>query len=252
VSITFGELKTTLASRLSDPDGDVFTDAILAELVNEALAEVGRYAPAMFTEDITLVEDTLRYIIRTDVFNGEATPEIELTRVELWDGDQTPPVIVYSILPAHAETSTRSDLGWTNWGGTLYLPNFAHTIFDGHEDTYFLRIYGYSPYVPLAEDSGGQQQRVAIARVLVQQPQAILADEPIASLDPERSREIMDLLRDLSLTTGRTLVTSLHDIDVARSHCERIIGLRQGQVLFDAPTEKVTPELIGALYKITV
>jgi hypothetical protein len=152
VSITFGELKTTLASRLSDPDGDVFTDAILAELVNEALAEVGRYAPAMFTEDITLVEDTLSYIIRSDVFNGEATPEIELTRVELWDGDQTPPVIVYSILPAHAETSTRSDLGWTNWGGTLYLPNFAHTIFDGHEDTYFLRIYGYSPYVPLAED----------------------------------------------------------------------------------------------------
>jgi hypothetical protein len=106
----------------------------------------------MFTEDITLVEDTLSYIIRSDVFNGEATPEIELTRVELWDGDQTPPVIVYSILPAHAETSTRSDLGWTNWGGTLYLPNFAHTIFDGHEDTYFLRIYGYSPYVPLAED----------------------------------------------------------------------------------------------------
>jgi phosphonate transport system ATP-binding protein len=100
--------------------------------------------------------------------------------------------------------------------------------------------------------SGGQQQRVAIARVLVQQPQAILADEPIASLDPERSREIMDLLRDLSLTTGRTLVTSLHDIDVARSHCERIIGLRQGQVLFDAPTEEVTPELIGAVYKITV
>jgi phosphonate transport system ATP-binding protein len=99
--------------------------------------------------------------------------------------------------------------------------------------------------------SGGQQQRVAIARVLVQRPQAILADEPIASLDPERSREIMDLLRELSQATGTTLVTSLHDIDFARSHCERIAGLRQGQLLFDAPATQVAPDMIEALYKIT-
>ena len=99
--------------------------------------------------------------------------------------------------------------------------------------------------------SGGQQQRVAIARVLVQQPQAILADEPIASLDPERSREIMDLLRNLSQQDHRTLVTSLHDINFARSHCERIIGLRQGRVLFDAPAPAITAEMITALYLIS-
>lgn len=99
--------------------------------------------------------------------------------------------------------------------------------------------------------SGGQQQRVAIARVLVQQPEAILADEPISSLDPERSREIMDLLRDLSRTTGKTLVTSLHAIDFARSHCDRIVGLREGQMRFDLPASEVSTELIGALYKIT-
>ena len=99
--------------------------------------------------------------------------------------------------------------------------------------------------------SGGQQQRVAIARVLVQQPQAILADEPIASLDPERSREIMDLLRALSRKNGQTLVTSLHDIDFAQSHFNRIVGLREGKILFDSAADDITPAMIEQLYKIT-
>jgi len=99
--------------------------------------------------------------------------------------------------------------------------------------------------------SGGQQQRVAIARVLIQQPAAILADEPIASLDPERSREIMDLLRDLSRDGGQTLITSLHAIDFARSHFERLIGLREGRLLFDTPTPALTPRMIEQLYKIS-
>jgi phosphonate transport system ATP-binding protein len=105
-------------------------------------------------------------------------------------------------------------------------------------------------YEPTARLSGGQQQRVAIARVLVQQPQAFLADEPISSLDPERSREIMDLLRNLSQQTQKTLVTSLHDIAFARSHCQRIVGLRHGEVLFDTPATALTNELISQLYKI--
>lgn len=97
--------------------------------------------------------------------------------------------------------------------------------------------------------SGGQQQRVAIARVLVQNPTAILADEPISSLDPERSREIMDILRQLSQETGKTLVTSIHTIEFARSHYQRIIGLREGQILFDTPAEKLTDKMIEDLYK---
>lgn len=97
--------------------------------------------------------------------------------------------------------------------------------------------------------SGGQQQRVAIARVLVQNPWLILADEPIASLDPERSREVMDLLRDLTQAQGRTLVVSLHDIEFAKSHCQRIIGLRQGRIVFDLPTVDVTPEMWAAVYR---
>lgn len=98
--------------------------------------------------------------------------------------------------------------------------------------------------------SGGQQQRVAIARVLVQNPTAILADEPISSLDPERSREIMDLLRHLSQETGKTLVTSLHAIEFARSHYQRIIGLRQGRILFDTSAESLSQEMIEQLYNL--
>ena len=98
--------------------------------------------------------------------------------------------------------------------------------------------------------SGGQQQRVALARVLVQNPAAILADEPISNVDPERSRGIMDLLRQLSIETGKTLVVSLHTIEFAYSHFQRVVGLRQGRVLFDAPPADVTPEMVERLYKL--
>ena len=98
--------------------------------------------------------------------------------------------------------------------------------------------------------SGGEQQRVAIARVLAQQPELILADEPIASLDPARGREVMDLLRSLADEAGCTLVVSLHALDMARSHCDRIVGLRGGRVAFDAPASDVTDELAAALYDL--
>jgi phosphonate transport system ATP-binding protein len=97
--------------------------------------------------------------------------------------------------------------------------------------------------------SGGQQQRVAIARVLVQNPKVILADEPVSSLDPELSREVMDLLRDLAKEQGKTLVVSLHSIDLALSHCDRIVGLREGRILFDVPAPSVTTAMIDELYR---
>jgi phosphonate transport system ATP-binding protein len=98
--------------------------------------------------------------------------------------------------------------------------------------------------------SGGEQQRVALARALVQNPDAILADEPIASLDPERAREIMDLLSLLAQEMGKTLVVSVHAIEYAYSHCERIIGLRNGHILFDAPSDQVPEAWVQSLYKI--
>lgn len=98
--------------------------------------------------------------------------------------------------------------------------------------------------------SGGQQQRVAIARVLVQNPVAILADEPIASLDPERAKEVMNLLSNLVVELNKTLVVSVHAIEFAYSHCERIVGLRDGRILFDLPSAEVTPDHVQALYQI--
>lgn len=98
--------------------------------------------------------------------------------------------------------------------------------------------------------SGGERQRVALARLLVQDPDAILADEPVSSLDPERSREVLDLLRVLGASEGKTLVASLHVIERARSHFGRLVGLRAGRIVFDLPAEQVTPEQIGELYRI--
>lgn len=98
--------------------------------------------------------------------------------------------------------------------------------------------------------SGGQQQRVAIARVLVQDPLAILADEPVSSLDPALSQEVMELLQALVQESGKTLVTSLHSVELARSHCDRILGLRDGKILFDAPPASVSAAMIDALYRL--
>jgi phosphonate transport system ATP-binding protein len=98
--------------------------------------------------------------------------------------------------------------------------------------------------------SGGEQQRVAIARVLVQDPVAILADEPIASLDPARAHDLMALLCRLTEQSGKTLVISLHDIEYAFQYCTRLVGLRQGQIQFDAPPAQVTDAMIHELYRL--
>lgn len=97
--------------------------------------------------------------------------------------------------------------------------------------------------------SGGQQQRVAIARVLIQNPTVILADEPTASLDPELSQDVMGLLCQLCASEGRTLIVSLHDVELARRYCDRLIGLRQARLVFDAPTAQVSDAMLAQLYQ---
>ena len=96
--------------------------------------------------------------------------------------------------------------------------------------------------------SGGQQQRVALARVLVQDPAIVLADEPVASVDPTRSHDIMAQL--IALGENRTLVVSLHEVELARVYCDRIIGLRQGRILFDLPSAEVSDEQLATLYDL--
>ena len=97
--------------------------------------------------------------------------------------------------------------------------------------------------------SGGQQQRVAIARLLFQQPDLLLADEPVSSLDPTRSKSVLDVLVEAcDAHPGRALVTSIHDAPLAVSHFTRVIGLRDGRTVFDEPTRNVTPEMLDRLY----
>ena len=97
--------------------------------------------------------------------------------------------------------------------------------------------------------SGGQQQRVAIARALMQQAKVILADEPIASLDPESARIVMDTLRDINQTDGITVVVTLHQVDYALRYCERIVALRQGNVFFDGSSQHFDNDRFDHLYR---
>lgn len=98
--------------------------------------------------------------------------------------------------------------------------------------------------------SGGQQQRVAIARALYQQPAVILADEPLASVDPGRARSLLKLLTKLAAEEGITLVMSLHHVELAREFFPRLIGLRAGEIMFDKETATASDEELQELYAL--
>src|SRR6202049_1549972 len=96
--------------------------------------------------------------------------------------------------------------------------------------------------------SGGQQQRVAIARALVQEPDLILADEPIASLDPRNTKIVMDALLRINKHFGITVICNLHSLDLARSYCGRLIGMASGRIVFDGTPEQLTELEAQRLY----
>jgi phosphonate transport system ATP-binding protein len=98
------------------------------------------------------------------------------------------------------------------------------------------------------ELSGGQQQRVAIARALMQKPTTLLADEPIASLDPINAKLVMDALADLNQRDGITVVCNLHTLDMARAYCRRVIGMAAGRIVFDGPPDALTESALLAIY----
>lgn len=97
--------------------------------------------------------------------------------------------------------------------------------------------------------SGGQQQRVAIARALMQEADVILADEPIASLDPKSARVVMDMLEEINRIDGKTVIVTLHQVDVARKYCPRVIALREGKLFFDGSRDQLTDDMMFSLYE---
>ena len=96
--------------------------------------------------------------------------------------------------------------------------------------------------------SGGEQQRVAIARALAQQPKIILADEPVASLDPKIARQVLQYLKDISQRLGLSVICNLHQINFAREYAERIVGLAQGKLIFDGPPSALTDDILNQIY----
>lgn len=96
--------------------------------------------------------------------------------------------------------------------------------------------------------SGGQQQRVAIARALVQAPEIILADEPIASLDPRSAAKVMDALRDINRQDGLTVICNLHTLDTARHYCDRIVGMAKGRIVFDGAPDALSAAAVRHIY----
>jgi phosphonate transport system ATP-binding protein len=99
-----------------------------------------------------------------------------------------------------------------------------------------------------AQLSGGQQQRVAIARALMQDPQIILADEPIASLDPMNAQIVMDTLKRINVEDGRMVIANLHTLDTARRYCDRVIGMRDGRIVFDGAPDQLSTGVAREIY----
>ncbi len=96
--------------------------------------------------------------------------------------------------------------------------------------------------------SGGEQQRVAIARALAQEPKVILADEPVASLDPKIARQVLTYLKQIAGELGITVLCNLHQVEYAREYAERVVGLSQGTVVFDGPSGKLTDDILQQIY----
>jgi phosphonate transport system ATP-binding protein len=103
-------------------------------------------------------------------------------------------------------------------------------------------------YSRVKDLSGGQRQRVGIARAIVQEPVLLLADEPVASLDPRTSAEILDLLRRICVQDGKTVICNLHQVEYGRQYSDRILGLAEGKVFIDRPVGRIQDHEINTIY----
>ena len=97
--------------------------------------------------------------------------------------------------------------------------------------------------------SGGQQQRIALARTLAQNPQIILADEPVAALDPVTATQVMDDFKRINKDMNISVLINIHHVDLALKYADRVIGIRAGEIVYDGPSANVTDEVLDKIYK---
>jgi phosphonate transport system ATP-binding protein len=183
------------------------------------------------------------------LFNGREVSKLRDAALRGWQRDCAMIFQQFNLVP-------RLDVVSNVLHGTLNRRSTLATVFNlfPQEDIFraidILDRLGIADHAPKRVEalSGGQQQRVAIARALMQDPEVILADEPIASLDPMNAQVVMDTLRRIHDEDGRMIVCNLHTLDTARRYCDRVIGMRDGRVVFDGLPDELTTRTAREIY----
>ncbi|MFP4327981.1 MAG: phosphonate ABC transporter ATP-binding protein [Paracoccaceae bacterium] len=183
------------------------------------------------------------------VFEGTEVTGLTGAALRRWQSDCAMIFQQFNLVP-------RMDVVSNVLHGTLNRRSTFATMFnlfpqgDIHRAIDILERLGIAEHAPKRAEalSGGQQQRVAIARALMQDPKLILADEPIASLDPMNAQIVMDTLRRIHDEDGRTVICNLHTLDTARRYCDRVIGMRDGRVVFDGTPDQLTIGVARDIY----
>lgn len=189
--------------------------------------DLGRFE--LFGQDPWTLDDKARHRLRARLFLAPQTPPL-------------PPRqrVVNAVLAARLPQ-------WTLWQAlsSLFKPSDPDAAFDA------LTRFGLGDklYARVDRLSGGERQRCGLARALLSSAQVMLVDEPLSALDPTLSQITLATLQQEAASRGATLVCSLHQVDMARANFRRIVGLRDGRVVFDAPRDKVTDAMIDALYQ---
>ncbi len=182
-------------------------------------------------------------------FEGENVLEYKGKRKRAWQSQCAMIFQQFNLVP-------RMDVVSNVLHGTLNQRSTLATVFNLFPREDIRHAIGILDRLGIAEQapkraealSGGQQQRVAIARALMQDPKIILADEPIASLDPMNAKIVMDALRRIHEEDGRMVIANLHTLDTARQYCDRVIGMRQGKIVFDGSPDELTTAVARDIY----
>lgn len=183
------------------------------------------------------------------IFEGEDVTSLRGTARRRWQSRCAMIFQQFNLVP-------RMDVVSNVLHGTLNRRSTMATMFnlypqsDIHKAIEILDRLGIAEQAPKRAEalSGGQQQRVAIARALMQDPRIILADEPIASLDPMNAQVVMQSLRRIHEEDGRTVIANLHTLDTARRYCDRVIGMRDGKIVFDGTPQQLTTGVARDIY----
>ncbi|MCA0942418.1 phosphonate ABC transporter ATP-binding protein [Salipiger pacificus] len=183
------------------------------------------------------------------VFEGRDVLQLKGSEKRLWQSDCAMIFQQFNLVP-------RMDVVSNVLHGTLARRGTLATMFnlypreDIHRAIDILERLGIAAHAAKRAEalSGGQQQRVAIARALMQDPKVVLADEPIASLDPMNAQLVMDDLRRIHDEDGRMVIANLHTLDTARRYCDRVIGMRDGRIVFDGTPAQLTTGVARDIY----